>query len=532
MAIRSGDPDAPDRKAAVMNGGGQEEAIAFLSTATSHPSGEPVERFETHANLVFLAGNDAWKIKRAVTFPYLDFSTLERRHDACAREVEVNRQFAPDLYLGCVPIVRSPQSGRLAFGGEGEVVEWAVHMRRFDQSSLLSHVAATGEIGPALAKSIAETVIDSHRRAKSVVTKEGAGPFRRILETLSRSLADASAFGPAAAHSFSTQAERHLALATEILDARAARGFVRRCHGDIHLANIVLWQGRPLLYDAIEFDEAMATIDTLYDLAFVLMDLERYRQRRAACIAFNHYLWCSRDDLDLLGLRALPLFLALRAAVRAVVSAERAGQQHGEAAEAARRQGDLYLQLANEFLAPQRSRLVVIAGLSGTGKTTLAAALAPELGAAPGAVHLRSDLERKAMLGVDEMVRLGAASYSPGTSGKVYGILLEKARTVLRAGHSVVVDAVYPRAELRQAIEDVATQLEVPFHGIWLQAAPERLVARVSARQGDASDADAGVVRQQLAADIGALSQSWHVVDANGTRDDILARASGMLGNE
>jgi predicted kinase len=231
-------------------------------------------------------------------------------------------------------------------------------------------------------------------------------------------------------------------------------------------------------------------------------------------------------------LQALPLFLALRAAVRAVVSVERAEQQQGAAAESARMQGDLYLQLANEFLAPQRPRLVAIAGLSGTGKTTLAAALAPELGAAPGAVHLRSDLERKALSGVDETVRLDAASYSSQTSGEVYRVLREKARAVLRAGHSVVVDAVYPRDELRQAIEDVAKELEVPFHGIWLLAAPERMMARVTARQGDASDADAGVVSKQLAADVGALSRSWHVIDANGPRGEILARASKILGKD
>lgn len=531
MAISNVGPDATDRNGAA-DDGGQEEAIAFLSDGASHPGGGPVERFETHANLVFLAGEDAWKIKRAVTFPYLDFSTLERRREACIREVEINRRFAPDLYLGCVPIVRRLPSGRLAFGGEGEIVEWAVHMRRFDQSALLSHIAASGEIRPALAKSVADTVAESHRQARSIAAEDGSGPVRRLLQSLSRSIADAPAFGPGAAHDFSARAEQHLARAADILDVRAARGCVRRCHGDIHLANIVLWQGRPLLYDAIEFDEAMATIDTLYDLAFLLMDLERYGQRRAACIAFNHYLWRSRDDLDLLGLRALPLFVALRAAVRAVVSIERAAQQHGEAADAARRAGDRYLQLANQFLAPQRPRLVVIAGLSGTGKTTLATALAPELGAAPGAVHLRSDLERKAMLGVDETVRLGTSSYSSGTSREVYGVLREKARTVLRAGHAVVVDAVYPRAELRRAIEDVATELEVPFHGIWLQATAERMMARVSARQGDASDADAGVVRQQLAADVGALSRSWHVIDANGTEGEILARASRTLAQE
>lgn len=169
------------------------------------------------------------------------------RHRACAREIEVNSRFAPELYLGCVPIVRSPATGSLAFGGDGEVLEWAV--RRFDQSALLSHVAAEGEIEAELAKRLADAVLESHRHAKSTVSNDGIGPFKAILATLSRSLTAASAFPGKAARSFLIAAERHLALAAEILDERARSGHVRRCHGDIHLANVVLWQDRPVLYD-------------------------------------------------------------------------------------------------------------------------------------------------------------------------------------------------------------------------------------------------------------------------------------------
>jgi uncharacterized protein len=525
----SGHEHRSDSKVGAPTSIGQEVVVAFLSDPTSYPGNGPVERHETHANLVFLAGDDAWKIKRAVRLPYLDFSSLEMRHRACLREVEINRQFAPELYLGCIPIVRSATTGSLALGGTGEVVEWAVHMRRFDQSVLLSHVAGAGEIEAELAKGVAETVIASHRRAKSIVAKDGADRFRQLLNALSRSMTSATASCGSAARSFATQAERHLALAEGILDERAVRGYVRRCHGDIHLANIVLWQGKPLLYDAIEFDEAMATIDALYDLAFLLMDLTHYQQRRAACIVLNHYLWRSQDDLDLHGLQALPLFLALRAAVRAMVSMDRAAQQQGEASASARRQGDCYLQLANEFLIARRPQLVVIAGLSGTGKTTLAGAIAPALAPAPGAVHLRSDLERKALFGIDAAAHLDAASYSSNVSREVYGVLQEKARTVLRAGHSVVIDAVYPRAEERRAIEAIAAELGVRFRGIWLQAAPDRLIARVSARRGDASDADASIVRLQLAADVGPLSSAWHALDANGSKEGICAQASALL---
>lgn len=508
---------------------GQDEAIAFLSDPASHGCSGAVERLETHANLIFLAGSDAWKIKRAIRLPYLDFSTLEQRHRACAREVEVNRWFAPELYLGCVPIARSPAGGALTFGGAGEVVEWAVHMRRFDQSALLDYVAASGEIPPELARSVADTVFESHRRAPKAVSRDGTGPFKAILAGLAKSLVTASAQDGNDARAFLAAADAQLAHAAAILDERAAHGFVRRCHGDMHLANIVLWQGRPLLYDAIEFDETLATVDTLYDLAFLLMDLERHGQRRAACVAFNHYLWRSQEDLDLAGLRALPLSLAVRAAVRAGVNADRAAQQQGAAAAASKDQSTVYLAAANAFLARRRPRLIVIAGLSGTGKTTLAAALAPDVGSAPGAVHLRSDLERKALFGVGETVRLGSASYASDVSRDIYGALRHKARIALAAGHPVIVDAVYARADERQAIEALATELGVPFHGIWLHAASDTLIARVNARHGDASDADAGVVRRQLTTDVGPFSSRWHAVDATGSKAEILLRASGML---
>ncbi len=267
-----------------------------------------VDRLETHGNLVFLAGEDAWKIKRAVRFPYMDFSTLERRRVACAREVEVNRRLAPDFYLGCVPITRTAKE-TLAFGGDGDIVEWAVHMRRFDQSSLLSSIAAADGIDADLAKAVADAVYESHRGAPSVASASGTTkPCRAGRLDLQRARAAPTrspARTPAPSRAMRTsQLER----ASTILNRRAEVGCVRRCHGDLHLANIVLWQGRPMLFDAIEFDEKIATIDTLYDLAFLLMDLRRYGQARAANVVLNRYLWRSQNDLDLTACRRCRCF--------------------------------------------------------------------------------------------------------------------------------------------------------------------------------------------------------------------------------
>jgi uncharacterized protein len=506
---------------------GQAEVTAFLGDPSTHGV-DKVERFETHGNLVFLAGADAWKIKRAVAFPYMDFSTLEKRRIACGREVEVNRRLAPDIYLGCVAVTRAA-GGRLALGGDGDVIEWAVHMRRFDQSAVLSNIASAGGISPDLARAVADAVLESHRGAAVAAATEGAASMHRLVLSLSRSLAHLDAFDAADVHRFADRAELQLGRTAASLDLRARSGYVRRCHGDLHLGNVVLWGGRPVLFDAIEFDEAIATVDTLYDLSFLLMDLDRHRQRRAANIVLNRYLWREGDDLSLQGLRALPLFLGCRAGIRAMVTAERAGQEERQAADRDRETARSYLQAALQYLAPQPPRLVAVGGLSGTGKTTLAAALTPDLGSAPGAVHVRSDLERKSLFGVAETERLPNESYTPQASADVYAIVLRKARLALAAGQSVIADAVWSAPQERAAIEALASELAVPFQGLWLAAPPQTLVARVEGRRNDASDATQDVVRAQLDRDIGSLSSAWTTLDAGGPAEDVLHRAVSAL---
>jgi aminoglycoside phosphotransferase family enzyme/predicted kinase len=506
----------------------QAEVIAFLSDPSTYACGEPVDRFETHANLVFLAGTDAWKIKRAVRFPYLDFSTLDRRREACRREVEVNRRFTPELYVDCVPITCRSDGG-FEIDGPGEVVEWCVHMRRFDQAALLSNIANTDGITPDLARSVADTVFESHAHADPIESAVPRALFGRVVSSLCQSLSRSEVFEAELVQAFSASVARQHTLAQTTLEERARQGCVRRCHGDLHLANIVLWQGRPALYDAIEFDETIASTDTLYDLAFLLMDLDWHGQRRAATAVLNRYMWRSNRDLDLTGLRALPLFLGVRAGVRALVSADRAAQQQAVASlsDVARARG--YLQAALGYLNPPAPRLIAVGGLSGTGKTTLAAALAPGTGPAPGAMHFRSDLERKALFGAEETARLGGQSYSPQVSQQVYATLRRKARLTLDAGHSVIVDAVHARPEERFGVERIAAEFGLPFRGLWLEAEPQRLLERVTGRRNDASDATAGVVRQQLALDFGALSPAWTVLDANGSAAEILERAAMML---
>ncbi len=504
----------------------QTEAIAFLSDPASYPSKpDRVERFETHGALVFLAGAEAWKIKRAVRFAYMDFSTLAKRKAVCEREIEVNRPNAPEIYLACLPITRA-RDGRLAFGGSGEVVEWAVHMRRFEQSALLSEIAAAGPLSPELTRDLADTVYESHELARPVAGLDAMGRMDALVGAVSATLAALhDAFDGTTVEQFRHHAARQMDRAGTVIEARAAAGLVRRCHGDLHLGNVVLWKGRPALFDAIEFDEDLATIDTLYDLAFLLMDLDVGGQRLAANGVLNRYLWRSPEPLDLDGLCTLPLFLGLRAGVRAMVTAQRAEQSRGARRAEGRRRARRYLDAAIAYLGAGAPYLIAVGGLSGTGKSTLARALAPDVGPAPGAVHLRSDLERKKLHGVEETVRLGPDAYTQAANDTVYAILCDKARRVLAAGHAAIVDAVYGTPEERIGIEAVAADLGIPFRGLWLEAPRQALIDRVAARTGDASDATPDVVEQQLTWNTGAFGSSWARLDSGGSRAETLEGA-------
>lgn len=415
-----------------------------------------------------------------------------------------------------------------AFSSRRASVRW-LHMRRFEQSALLGNVAREAGIPPEMARRVAEAVLASHRAADKAAPGSGAARMRQVLTALSQALAHLDVFDATTVADFCRRAEHQLARVEPTLEQRAGRGCVRRCHGDLHLWNIVLWHGQPVLYDAIEFDEELATVDTLYDLAFLLMDLDRHGQRRAANVVLNHYLWRPDAELDLSGLQALPLFLGLRAGIRAMVSAERAMQDPTGERQDAKERAKAYLRLGLDCLAPPPPRLVAVGGLSGTGKTTLAAALAPMLGPAPGALHLRSDLERKLLFGVEETTRLGAASYSEDIGQQVYAALRRKARIALEAGHAVVIDAVCSRPDERNALESLAAELSVPFDGLWLEADADKLIARVAARRNDASDATADVVRQQLGFAVGPFSAAWTSIDANAFAQEARDRAMLIL---
>jgi predicted kinase len=332
-------------------------------------------------------------------------------------------------------------------------------------------------------------------------------------------------FSPDRVKSIREKWQEQVARLAALLDGRRAAGKVRHCHGDLHLRNICLLNGKPTLFDCLEFDEALASIDVLYDLAFLLMDLEHRGLGHCANRVFNRYLDRSGED-D--GLAAMPFFLSLRAAIRAHVTAT-ALEHAAEAAAgakmacAARR----YLDLAERFLQPQPSRLIAIGGLSGTGKSTLAASLASELGLRPGARMLRSDMARKLLLGVNPEDRLPATAYTRESSARVYDALRRKAAMGLAAGYTVIIDAVALKEDERSSFAEVARAAGVPFSGLWLEATPEAMADRIRGRVRDASDASPEVLAEQLRRDTGEID--WVRIDAGGGAEDCLAAAGRAL---
>jgi aminoglycoside phosphotransferase family enzyme/predicted kinase len=469
----------------------------FMRGDTWGFGGQPVEHIETHAAHVFLVGDRAFKMKKAVKLPYLDFSTIEKRKAVLEHELEINRAFAPAVYLRTEEICGEP----------------VLVMNRFDQQALLS--SQSGGISDSTAIEFARMVADSHVIAPRRETP-GSEIMKGLGAQLSKAFADSPDIFPAGeACEFQAVYQQHLARLGPLLDQRSTQGLVRRCHGDMHCGNIVLLEGKPVLFDAIEFSEKIATIDVLYDLAFLLMDLGRRDEKRPANLVFNRYLHLRRAEEDLSGLSALPLFLATRAGVRALVTADLAHELEAGVSAKQRKEALEYFHASLAWLKPVQPRLICVGGLSGSGKSTLAARLAHDIGLAPGALHVRSDIERKVLAGVDETVHLPPESYTPAASEETYRAIFRRAKAALNAGHSVILDAVFARQEEREVAEELAGGTNARFTGLWLAAAPAILKSRVTGRRGDASDADAAVVEKQLGYVPGEIR--WKKVDVSGS---------------
>ncbi|WP_348273143.1 AAA family ATPase [Methylobacterium sp. ap11] len=484
------------------------ETRAFLAHLLAGEG--PIEQIDTHVSTILMSGDRVLKLKRAVRLPYLDFSTPEGRLAACAAELAVNRRTAPGLYRGVHRITRTPEGG-LVLDGNGPLVDAVVAMRRFPAENLFDYMVRDGRLTPAQVTDLARRLAAFHARAPVSRREGGAAAMADLVALNDRSLRVCGLVRNQEVDALTATFRARLARHAERLDARRREGRVRRCHGDLTLRNICLFGGVPTPFDALEFDERLATIDVLYDLAFVLMDLWHRGRPDLANLLFNRYLDETGEAPDAW---LMPFVMALRAVIRAHVTASQstACRSTGKAGPAFRTEAQAYLALAGDLLVERPACLVAIGGLSGSGKSTLAAALAHRIGASPGARIVGSDRTRKRLHGVFPLTRLPPGAYAAAISEQVYAAMRDEAAQVLAGGASVVLDAVFARPAEREAVERLAAACGATFEGFWLEAPLATLTERVVARRGDPSDATPAILAAQARRDCGVIT--WHRLDA------------------
>lgn len=493
--------------------------VAVLLTRLLTPAAYPhpvtdVRLIETHISWVFLTGDYVYKVKKPVNLGFLDFTSLERRCHFCHEEVRLNRRFAPALYLDVVPIVGPPPAARIGRPGDihedGEPIEWAVRLRQFDEAGRLDRLLEGGGLS---AEGCAELGVEMARVQDRLEIADVASPWgtpEAVSNAIDTTLARLCEHRPEfreRVEGLRREVQRRLAACGSAIETRRRAGRVRQCHGDLHLANLVRHEGRFVAFDSIEFSDTLRWIDVASDVAFLAMDLES--RGRADLAAIFTSSWIEAAD-DHQATCVLPVYMLYRASVRAAVAAIRSAQaeagpraDQGTAATAAA-ETDRYLALAERLLRARPPLLVATSGVSGSGKTTVAGAVA----AALGAVRLRSDVERKRLAGLTPTQRPRdaverAAMYSPEATRRTYARLADLARLILGAGASVVIDAASTRRRERRVLADAARTAGVPL--IWLSLeVPEAVaVSRVAARQAagnDASDASVDIVHAQYAA--------------------------------
>lgn len=469
------------------------------------PGTEEVRTLTTHMSWILLAGPHSYKIKRPVDLGFADFSTLEKRRHFCREDLRVNRRLAAEWYLEVVPICGSTEAPSV--GGEGRPIEYAVKMKRFPQEARLDRILRRDELTPTHLDGLVQQIADFHGRVDVDADGRGFGtpdavrePMEANFEHLAGDHEDANdAAQLERLRQWSVRQFR--ALHHDFLH-RKREGFVRECHGDLHLGNMFLRGDSVVPFDAIEFNENLRWIDVLSELAFLAMDLEDRGRPDFARRVVNGYLEITGDYP---GLTVLPYYLTYRAMVRAKVAGIRLEQKGLDESERGRlrRQRRGYLELAERYTLPPAPKLIVMHGVAGSGKTVASERLVEAL----GGIRLRSDVERKRLFELDRFARTGSelndALYSPDTTRRCYARLAELAEAVVHAGFTAIVDAAFLARAQRRLLMDTAERLAVPLQIVHCDADEATLRRRVSRRetQGtDASEAGLEVLRHQLQA--------------------------------
>lgn len=456
-----------------------------------------IELIETHISWVLLTGDYVYKIKKPVQFDFLDFSSLEKRHFYCQEELRLNRRLAPDLYLQVVPITGTVEQAQI--NGAAEIIEYAVQMRQFDTRELLSEIAKSGGLNAAMIDELADLAADFHRCAET--DSSSASRYGTVAEIQHWFLGNFIHIKPLLTDEKFLQQitkleqweQQELLKNTGVMRQRKQLGFIRECHGDLHLGNIALINRQVTPFDGIEFEPALRWIDVISEVAFVVMDLQQRGLTHFSYRFLNRYL---TQTGDYQGLSLLRYYLVYRALVRTKVALLR-WQQHKN--PAVFQEAKTYADLAESFSHPKQPLLAITRGYSGSGKSTFSAQLAENL----GVIHLRSDVERQRLLGTSpgENRAINQGIYSAAKILFIYQKLADLAGTLLTAGFSVIVDAAFLQTEQRALFEQLAAEMQVKFLILDFDAPETELKQRIMQRQqlgNDASEATLAVLEHQL----------------------------------
>jgi len=502
----------------------------LLGVSGSRTDDELPEPIVTHCAKIYLTPKLAIKIKLPVNYSYLQMTRLADRKKYLLRELQLNKPFLSDIYLDVCAIVVSAD-GKLAFKQKvhqkDEVVEWALVMSRFDESDVLDNLAKSHKLSANIAKQLGQSVAGYHGTLEPLPVTDADKRIAEVVSELNEEFRKLSGLLlQTELDEFREKGKTALKRHQKFLVQRGNKGFVKRCHGDLHLRNILLHKGKPVPFDALEFNERFATTDVLYDLAFLLMDLDHRGLQAEANTVLNEYLLRSDAD-NVRGLGVLLLFMFCRAGIKAMTSAQ-AALLDDERVEQKSDEASTYLHTALTYLAPRKPFVIAVGGFSGSGKSTIASKLPTLLCPSPGALLLRSDTERKVEFGVTEITRLSEDHYAtPENSNRIYKQLLKKVEFAASATYPIIVDAAFIIKDQQIAIEQIARNAGIPFQGFWLEASPDILRERINARVGDASDATAAVLEKQYRKFSG--HNQWSSVDTSGTVDENLEQLVARL---
>ncbi|MFS8880000.1 AAA family ATPase [Synechococcus sp. H55.11] len=477
-----------------------------------HPAQDPIQLIQTHISYILLTGDYAYKVKKPLDFGFLNFTTLEQRRHFCQEELRMNQRGAPGLYLQVLPIFQT--NGRFQFSGSGELVEYALQMRQFPQEQLFSNLFERGELTPALMEELGRVVAMFHAQAETNDYIRSFGRPERVREAFDENYAQTQRYigGPQTAQQYrETQAytDRFFAERQELFQQRIEQDRIRECHGDLHLRNICFWEGKILLFDCIEFNEAFRFVDVMYDVSYAVMDLDARYRPDLGNVYLNTYL---EETGDWEGLKILPIYLNRQAYVRAKVTSFLLEDPTAteETKATAFRTAARYYRLAWEYTLPKQGQLFLMSGLSGSGKSTVARHLARQ----QGAIHIRSDAVRKHLAGIPLWQRGGPAVYTPEMTDKTYRRLVQLGVELAQEGYTVILDAKFDRQALRGMAIAQAQQRGIPLHILHCYAPEpvlrERLQRRsqapqtgcidgVEQRPADIADATAEMLAEQQA---------------------------------